>query len=113
MVAMNLFPVLLVSLSAVLASDLLVVLQAQEPGPASLTLPAQWEYSAPLLSPEHRDLEPSRAQKDPTVVFHDGRWHVFMTVKLPDRTAIEYCSFEHWEEANGARRTLLQISDSQ
>ncbi|MEZ5431594.1 MAG: hypothetical protein R3F31_10550 [Verrucomicrobiales bacterium] len=51
MVAMNLFPVLLVSLSAVLASDLLVVLQAQEPGPASLTLPAQWEYSAPLLSP--------------------------------------------------------------
>lgn len=113
MVAMNLFPVLLVSLSAVLASDLLVVLQAQESGPASLTLPAQWEYSAPLLSPEHRDLEPSRAQKDPTVVFHDGRWHVFMTVKLPDRTAIEYCSFEHWEEANGARRTLLQISDSQ
>jgi hypothetical protein len=79
---------------------------------ATIALPAAWEYSAPLIAPEPREAEPSRAQKDPTVVFHDGRWHVFMTVKLPERSAIEYCSFTDWPEADGAERTLLTVSDS-
>ncbi len=51
--------------------------------PAAFEVPAMWEYSAPLIAPEKRDHDPSRAQKDPTVVFHGGKWHVFMTVKLP------------------------------
>lgn len=72
----------------------------------------QWEYSAPLIAPELRDREPSRAQKDPSVVYHAGRWHVFMTVKLPGRSAIEYASFTRWEEAQASPRTLLEVSDS-
>ena len=75
-------------------------------------VPLMWEYSAPLISPEERKVEPSHAQKDPTVVLHGGRWHVFMTVKLPDRSAIEYASFEKWENAHAAKRTLLPVSDS-
>jgi len=75
--------------------------------------PALWEYSAPLITPEKRGTEPSRAQKDPTVVFHAGRWHVFMTVKLPGRSAIEYCSFADWKQADAAKRTILKVSDSQ
>jgi hypothetical protein len=75
-------------------------------------VPERWEYSGPLIAPEVREVEPSRAQKDPTVVFHEGRWHVFMTVKLPERSAIEYCSFEDWDEANSAERVLLKVSDS-
>lgn len=78
-----------------------------------LRLPTRWQYSPPWISPEVRDEEPSRAQKDPTVVFHEGKWHVFMTVKLGHRTAMEYCSFSRWEEANQSKRTLLQVSDSQ
>lgn len=35
-----------------------------------------------------------------------------MTVKLPGRSAIEYCSFEQWEEANESERTILKISES-
>jgi hypothetical protein len=35
-----------------------------------------------------------------------------MTVKLPDRSAIEYCSFEKWDEANKSPRTVLDICDS-
>jgi hypothetical protein len=81
-------------------------------GATDFEAPATWEYSAPLISPEKRDTEPSRAQKDPTVVFHEGRWHVFMTVKLPERTAIEYCSFEKWEDADNGPRTLLKLTDS-
>ena len=79
---------------------------------AELKLPEMWEYSAPLISPETRDRDPSRAQKDPSVVFYDGKWHVFMTVKLPGRSAIEYCSFDTWENANAASRTILRVSDS-
>lgn len=75
-------------------------------------VPRLWEYSRPLVAPEVRESEPSRAQKDPTVVFHGGRWHVFMTVKLPERSAIEYVSFAAWEEADRAPRTLLKVSDS-
>jgi len=91
--------------------------QAQMPETASRSaekfdVPEKWEYSAPLLAPEDRDTEPSHAQKDPTLVFYEGRWHVFMTVKLPGRSAIEYCSFEKWESAQAAPRTLLTVSDS-
>ena len=59
-----------------------------------------------IVSPEKRDTHPSRAQKDPTVVFYGGKWHVFMTGKLPGRSAIECCSFERWEEADRSPRTI-------
>ena len=82
------------------------------PAHSQLVVPPMWEYTAPLISPEKRDKDASVAQKDPTVVYHDGRWHVFMTVKLPDRTATAYCSFDRWENADKAPRTILEISDS-
>jgi hypothetical protein len=80
--------------------------------PAAFKLPALWEYTAPLIAPENRDRDPSRAQKDPTVVFHGGKWHVFMSVKLPGKSAIEHCSFEKWEDADKSRRTILKVSES-
>lgn len=80
--------------------------------PASFKVPDSWEYSAPLIAPEKRDINPSHAQKDPTVVFYNGKWHVFMTVKLPSKSAIEYCSFKNWEEADRSKRTILKISNS-
>ena len=75
-------------------------------------LPSAWTYSAPLIAPEKREENPSHAQKDPTVVFHNGKWHVFMTVKLPKSSRIEHCSFEKWEDADTAPRTILPVSDS-
>ena len=79
---------------------------------SSFQVPKLWEYSAPLIEPEQREMEPSHAQKDPSVVFFDGKWHVFMTVKLKGRSAIEYCSFENWEAANSSERRILRISSS-
>ena len=98
--------------------------QEQAPGAASsggrpshttdapFVVPRMWEYGAPLIAPEVRDSNPSRAQKDPSVVFHGGEWHVFMTVKLTGKSAIEYCSFRRWEEAQASPRTILTVSDS-
>lgn len=73
--------------------------------------PAMWESSAPLIAPEKRTHDPSHAQKDPTLVFHEGKWHVFMTAKLPGRSVIEYCSFANWEDADRSPRTILKVSD--
>jgi len=85
---------------------------ADDSAEPAFPLPRQWEYSAPLIGPERRKTNPSHAQKDPTLVFHEGKWHVFMTVKLPGRSAIEYCSFDDWEQADASERTILEISDS-
>ena len=79
---------------------------------ADFKIPAVWEYSRPLISPERRRDDPSHAQKDPSVVFHDGKWHVFMTVKLPGRSVMEYCSFADWDHANESKRTILRVSES-
>ncbi|MDH7570729.1 MAG: hypothetical protein QHJ73_14205, partial [Armatimonadota bacterium] len=48
-----------------------------------LVLPPAWHYSGPLITPEKRSADPSVAQKDPTVVYAGGKWHVFMTIKCP------------------------------
>ena len=95
----------------ILAEDKTVTTQPST-APAAIKVPGTWEYTAPLISPEQRQKEPSVAQKDPTVVFCAGKWHVFMTVKLPDRTAMEYCSFDKWENADKAPRTILKVTES-
>jgi hypothetical protein len=86
--------------------------QLSRPRAGSFKVPRLWEYSAPLIAPESRPSMPSRAQKDPSVVFYGGQWHVFMTVKLPGKSAIEYCSFKKWEEADASARTILKVSQS-
>lgn len=117
MVAVNMRLLKVVSVFVIFAAQLNAAWAFQASGGprapnASIELPERWEYSAPLISPEDREIEPSRAQKDPTVVFANGAWHVFMTVKLPDRSAIEYCTFKTWDDAHKSPRTILEISSS-
>lgn len=114
---MNAGPTLLPFAMMLLVSAVCSVrpVEAQQPRANSaqpFIVPRMWEYTAPLISPEPRATNPSRAQKDPTVVFHDGRWHVFMTVKLPGKSAIEHCSFSRWEEADESSRAILPVSES-
>ena len=108
--------VILVAAVLVFASTMMAEEKSGSRGPAGAAarfkVPALWEYTAPLIAPEKRRQDPSRAQKDPTVVFHEGKWHVFMTVKLPGMSAIEYCAFDKWENADAAPRTILKISSS-
>lgn len=39
---------------------------------AAIKVPTLWEYTAPLISPEKREQDPSIAQKDPSLVFFQG-----------------------------------------
>ncbi len=80
--------------------------------PLPWAYPRQWTYTAPLIAPEKRTTASSHAQKDPSVVYHEGLWHVFMTVKLEGRSAIEHVAFSDWTEAHRSRRTLLPICDT-
>ena len=80
--------------------------------PSRLELPVTWEYGPPLITPDERADGPRYIHKDPSVVFHNGAWHVFMTVKMEGMSATEYCRFDRWENADKAPRTILRISDS-
>jgi len=82
--------------------------EQQRNAPAGLCPPLAWTLSAPLVSPANRPQDPCHAVKDPTVVQHDGRWHVFSTIRSAVRThQIEYLAFERWEDADAAPRHVL------
>lgn len=72
----------------------------------------QWEVSEPLVAPAKRPDDPCFSMKDPTVVFHEGRWHLFCTIRSQKRThQIEYLSFVDWKDADRAERHLLRVTD--
>lgn len=72
----------------------------------------QWMISQPLVAPVERPEDPCYSVKDPSVVFYQGRWHLFCTIRSQKRThQIEYLSFADWNEANAAKRYLLKSSD--
>jgi len=77
-----------------------------------LRAPFAWDLSAPVLSPLQRPPEHCYSVKDPTVVYHGGRWHLFCSIRGRLRShQIEYVSFERWEEAKKAPRHLLRCRD--
>lgn len=68
-----------------------------------------WRSSAPLIAVD----PPAQSIKDPTVVFDQGRWHLYTTLRLPDRPAcMEYLSFTDWAQANAAPRRRITLSDA-
>lgn len=100
-----------VSLTYLLAISMPLSAEDRNTSDLASLLPQRWNYSAPLISPEAREENISHAQKDPSIVFHQGKWHLFMTVKLQGRTVMEYCAFADWSQANAAKRTLLPLSE--
>jgi len=79
---------------------------------APIKIPATWEYTTPLITPEDRDTLRSISQKDPSVVFFQGKWHVFMTIKSYNGTHIEHVSFDKWENADKAPRSVIMLADT-
>lgn len=80
----------------------------------SLNIPSsfKWKVSQPVLSPARRSDDPCYSVKDPSIVYYNGRWHLFCTIRSQKRThQIEYLSFEKWEEANNAQRHILKLTD--
>lgn len=73
-----------------------------------------WSCSAPLLSPlaDAQSADPDVALKDPTVVFHESRWHLFATHRQASgKVDMQYLNFTDWKEADKAPRHTLQLHD--
>ena len=87
--------------------------EASSPPPGVQALLAgrfQWDVGPPLVAPADRPEDPCRSVKDPSVVYHNGRWHLFCTIRSAKRThQIEYLSFTDWSQANAAPRHVLTM----
>lgn len=80
---------------------------AAESGPGS-TNGWAWKASGPLLLPGPAGGETWLSLKDPSVVRHHDRWHLFCTVRGTRRShAILHTSFAEWAEAQTAPRQIL------
>jgi endo-1,4-beta-xylanase len=92
-----------------LASCLALGTLAHAAEPATRAKPFEWKSSEPLVKP------PAAAKqihgvKDPTIVYHDGRYHVFMTTAGASGWGIAYTSFANWDEAPNAPLFMLDQS---
>jgi hypothetical protein len=79
----------------------------------------RWRVSSPLLAinkdrlPESH-IHPWIAIKDPSVVRHNGRWHLFCTLRKAKqgdgRIRIGYLSFVEWSDAKNADWSVLDLT---
>ncbi len=102
-------------LSLVLGSTTVWPGTAQEDGRSPLeTGVFSWRATEPLIGVGGGgdEADPWISIKDPTVVFHEGRWHLFATLRMASgRVDIVYLNFTDWSEAEGAERHVLGLHD--
>jgi len=71
-----------------------------------------WKVSEPLVVPIERPDDPCYSIKDPSVVFYQGQWHLFCSIRSQKRShQIEYLSFSDWKDADAAQRHILRMHD--
>ncbi len=108
------------ALLASLGSDRFARGQAASPAPQGAEQPTRgvpaapfrWVTGDPVVGPARGRDDPCHAIKDPSVVFHGGRWHLFCTIRSRRRThQIEYLSFADWANADRAERRILPLTD--
>lgn len=58
-----------------------------------------WTSSAPLLTPPADGGPDFYGVKDPSVVYHDGKYHLFMTTATGKGWGLAYTSFKDWKDA--------------
>ena len=69
----------------------------------------EWRSSQPLVKPPATPKD-IFGVKDPSIVYHDNRYHVFMTTAGKNGWGIAYTSFANWEEAPHAPLFILDKS---
>ena len=80
------------------------LVQAAEPNGFS------WKSSPPLISPARDGAIKQYGVKDPSIVYHDGRYHVFMTTASDNGWGLAYTSFRDWKDAPAAAIVPLDKS---
>jgi hypothetical protein len=71
---------------------------------APFTAPLKWTSSGVLVEPVSDDDHKIVSVKDPSVVFHDGLWHIYATTANErGNWSIVYLNFKDWSEAKDAK----------
>ncbi len=79
---------------------------------ALLTGRFRWIGGPPVLAPLQRTDDFYYSVKDPSVVFFEGRWHIFCTIRGKNRShQVEYISLADWNDTASAKRAILKLSD--
>jgi endo-1,4-beta-xylanase len=76
-------------------------------GTVKLPTSFRWTSSGPLMVAKPSTQYPEVAIKDPSVVYHNGRWHVFSTQAKGNGWGLEYRSFTDWSNAGSANPYFL------
>jgi len=71
----------------------------------------EWHLDRPLIGPLQRPGDFTYSVKDPSIVFYQGHWHLFCTIRSRKRShQIEYIRFQDWSSLHGAHRRLLKLT---
>jgi endo-1,4-beta-xylanase len=82
--------------------------QAGDAHAASLPTSFQWSSSDPLILPQTDERHANLSIKDPSIVYFEGRWHVFATTaNVAGAWSMVYLSFADWSEAATAEQHYL------
>ncbi|KAF5321200.1 hypothetical protein D9619_000219 [Psilocybe cf. subviscida] len=73
----------------------------QPTGTVSLPSSFKWSSSGPLIGPKS-DSRNVKGIKDPSVVYHSGKWHVFASIATAAGYNLVYISFTDWSNAGSA-----------
>jgi len=69
-----------------------------------------WVSSPPLISPQADPGQTIYGVKDPSIVYVNGKYHVFMTTAGSSGWGLAYTSFDKWPEASSAKIVPLDKS---
>jgi endo-1,4-beta-xylanase len=70
----------------------------------------RWSSSGVLISPKSDATHNIAGIKDPSVVFYNGKWHVFASVANSSGYSMVYTSFTDWAQAGAAPHSYLDRS---
>ncbi|MDA1358397.1 non-reducing end alpha-L-arabinofuranosidase family hydrolase [Glycomyces luteolus] len=80
-------------------------------GDSALPPNLQWNSSGPLVFPKSDATHNIVSVKDPSVVYHNGRYHVFVSVVSANQGySLAYLSFTDWSQAGSAPLRFLDTT---
>lgn len=83
---------------------------APTPTPAPATLAFNWTSTPPLIAPQADPNQTIYGVKDPSIVYVDGKYHVFFTTAGSAGWGLAYTSFDKWANASTAQIVPLDKS---
>ncbi len=70
----------------------------------------QWESSQPLVAAPKDEAQTVYGVKDPSIVYHDGNYHLFVTIAGSKGWSLAHAKFADWKDAATAPFTALDKS---